>query len=89
MSDGVQQPSLLLAGEDELTELLPVNLAVLQEDFWPEVVDYSRVGPSVWLHHWHEKNREKIQCYSQAQLSDLFQHSMVDKANTEKGKQYF
>lgn len=65
VSDGVQQPSLVLASKDELTELLPVDFAVLQEDFWPEVVHYSGVGPSVWLHDCQD-DREKIQCYSQA-----------------------
>lgn len=65
VSDGVQQPSLLLAGKDQLTELLTVDLAILQEDFWTKVVHYSGVGPSVWLHDCQD-DREKIQCYSQA-----------------------
>lgn len=88
VSDGVQQPSLLLAGKDELTELLPVDLTVFQEDFWPKVVNYSAVGASVWLHHCQE-DREKIQCYSQAQRSVSAQHSLLNKTNTVKVKQYY
>lgn len=73
VSDGVQQPSLLLAGKDELTELLPVDLAVLQEDFWTKVVHYSGVGPSVWLHHCQQREDQWLflsvaLCFSPAQV---------------------
>lgn len=66
VSDGVQQPPLLLAGKDELAELLPVDLSVLQEDLRPEVVDDSGVGPRVRLHHCSPATRteRKLQYYS-------------------------
>lgn len=51
VGDGVQQLPLLLMGEDELTQLLPVNFAILEEDLWPEVVDDSGIGRGVWLHN--------------------------------------
>lgn len=51
VGDGVQQPPLLLVGEDELPQLLPVNFAVLEEDLWPEVVDDLGIGRGVWLHN--------------------------------------
>lgn len=69
--DGVQQPPLLLAGKDELTELLTVDLAVLQEDLRPEVVDDPGVGPRVRLHDCSPatSTERKIQDYSRAQHS--------------------
>lgn len=51
VGDGVQQLPLLLVGEDELTQLLPVNFAILEEDLWPEVVDDLGIGRGVWLHN--------------------------------------
>lgn len=53
VGDRVQQLPLLLAGEDELTQLLPVDLPVLEKDLWPEVVDDAGIGRSVRLHHWY------------------------------------
>lgn len=50
VGDGVQQLPLLLVGKDELTQLLPVDLPVVEQDLRPEVVDDARVGMSVWLH---------------------------------------
>lgn len=51
VGDGVQQLPLLLAGEDELTQLLPIDLAVLEQDLRPKVVDDAGVGRSVRLHN--------------------------------------
>lgn len=51
VGDGVQQLPLLLMGEDELAQLLPVNFAILQKDLWPEVVDDLGIGRGVWLHN--------------------------------------
>lgn len=51
VGDGVQQLPLLLVGEDELTQLLPVNFAILEEDLWAEVVDDLGIGRGVWLHN--------------------------------------
>lgn len=50
VGDGVQQLPLLLTGEDELTQLLPVDLPVLEQDLRPEVVDDAGIGRSVRLH---------------------------------------
>lgn len=51
VGDGVQQLSLLLAAENELAQLLPVDLPILEQDLWPEVVDDAGVRRSVGLHH--------------------------------------
>lgn len=51
VGDGVQQLPLLLAAEDELTQLLPVDLPVLEKDLGPEVVDNATVGGRVRLHN--------------------------------------
>lgn len=56
--DGVEQLPLLLAGEDELAQLLPVDLPVLQQDLWPKVVDDPAVGWAVGLHHCHTQRQE-------------------------------
>lgn len=91
VSDGVQQPPLLLAGKDELAELLPVNLAVLQEDLRPEVVDDSGVGPRVRLHDCSPAKRteRKIRDYSLAWRSISLVHSVLNKTNTAKAIQHF
>lgn len=51
VGDGVQQLPLLLIGEDELTQLLPVDFPVLEEDLRPKVVDDSGIGRRVGLHN--------------------------------------
>lgn len=55
VGDRVQKLPFLLVGEDDLTQLLPVDLPVLQEDLWPEVVDDAGVGRRVWLHDFSRK----------------------------------
>lgn len=50
VGDGVEQLPLLLVAKDELPELLPVNLSVLQQDLGPEVADDAGIGGSVRLH---------------------------------------
>lgn len=57
VGDGVEQLSLFLIAEDELPQLLPVNLPVLKEDLWPEVVDDAGIGRSVWLHNCSRKGQ--------------------------------
>lgn len=49
VGDGVQQLPLLLVGEDELAQLLPVDLPVLEQDLRPEVVDDAGIGTCVGL----------------------------------------
>lgn len=51
VGNGVQQLPLFITGEDDLPQLLPVNLPVLQKDLWPEVVDDAGISRSVQLHH--------------------------------------
>ncbi len=60
VGDGVQQLPFLLAGEDELTQLLPVDLAVLEEDLRAEVVDDAGVGTSVRLHNCPQEKTTNI-----------------------------
>lgn len=49
--DGVEQPTLVLTSEDELAQLLPVDLPVLQQDLRAKVLHYPAIGWTVGLHH--------------------------------------
>lgn len=60
VGDGVQQLPLLLAGENELTQLLPVDLPVLQEDLGAEVVHDAGIGGGVRLHNCSRQREEQI-----------------------------
>lgn len=49
--DGVEHPALFRVGEDDLAELLPVYLTVLQQDLPPEVLHQEPVRSRLRLHH--------------------------------------
>lgn len=51
VGDGVQQLPLVLVGKDDLAELLPVDLSVLEQNIRPEVVDDAGIGASVRLNN--------------------------------------
>lgn len=73
VGDGVQQLPLLLAGEDELAQLLPVDLPVLEEDLRAKVVDDAGVGTSVRLHDCSQREKAEMCgtfCQAVTQTSD-------------------
>lgn len=63
VGDGVEQLTLFGIGEDEATELVPVDVAALQQHLGPKMVDDAAVGDAVPLHHWptQTQSREKEQ----------------------------
>lgn len=56
VGDGVKQAPLVLAGEDELTQLLPVDLSIFQQDLGAKVLHDPAVGRTVGLHHWQRQD---------------------------------
>ena len=52
VGDGVEQLPLLGVGEDDVAELLPVDLAALQQHLGSKVADDATVGGAAALHHW-------------------------------------
>lgn len=70
VGDGVQQLALLRAGEDELAQLLPVDLPILQQDLGAKMAHDAGIGRRVWLHHCSQ-NMKRPNLYSTIMLKKL------------------
>lgn len=87
VGDGVQQPPLLIVGENYLAQLLPVNLPALQQDLRPKVVHDAAVGQTVGLHHCYQgQGRQDFFLIQPSSVESKMMKESLSKNNSALGK---